>query len=183
MSKKTIGVIVGSARKESYNKKVAQLVCGFLQPEFEIKNFEIAGLPLFNQDYDDEGHTPKEWQAFREDVAAADAYLFVTPEYNRSFPALIKNALDIASRPYGQNRWNGKPCGVISVSTGAIGGFGANNHLRQVLNFLNMHAMSQPEVYVGKFLDLLDANGEVGQGTKAFLKSYAEAFSQWVNKF
>lgn len=183
MEKKVIGVLVGSARRESYNKKIALEICKYLQPEFEIAIPDLALLPLFNQDYDDDGNTPPTWQAFRAAVAAMDAFLFVTPEYNRSVTPLMKNALDIASRPPGQNCWQGKPGGIVSVSPSAMGGFGSNQHLRQSMSFLNVFMLQQPEAYIGNVGSLFDEGGKLVERTRDFLQKYAEAFSAWVKRF
>ena len=147
MAKVKIGIVVGSARRDSFSGQAARLLATMLPEHLEAHTLQIDQLPMFNQDYDDYGATPAAWQTFRQEVGEMAAYLFVTPEYNRSYPPLIKNALDIASRPYGQNAWAGKPGAVISVSPGKMGGFGANHHLRQVLSFLNVYVMQQPEVY------------------------------------
>lgn len=182
--KKTMGILVGSARRESYNGMVARALSDMLSDRFEVKTPAIGGLPLFNQDYDDDGAPPAAWQAFRDEIGGCDAYLFVTPEYNRSIPPVLKNALDVASRPYGQNKWGGKPGAVISASPGKIGGFGANHHLRQVLSFLDVYTMQQPEVYLGEVGDLFDADGNMtNEGTKGFLRSVADAFAGWIANF
>ena len=140
---------------------------------------EIGQLPLYNQDQDD--NPPAAWTDFRERVKATDAVLFVTPEYNRSVPAPLKNALDVGSRPYGQSCWNGKPGAVVSASPGAIGGFGANHHLRQSLVFLNVPAMQQPEAYIGGADKLFDANGKLANdGTRSFLQQFMRAFADWI---
>lgn len=184
MKTQKIGVLVGSARKGAYSRAVAETITAMLPEGYAPSIISIADLPMFNQDYDDEGSTPAEWKRFRKDIAEADAYLFVTPEHNRSFPALLKNALDIASRPYGQNVWSGKPAAIVSVSPGAIGGMAANHHLRQVLSFLNMYTMQQPECYVSNIASALDDKGTVTDGkTVAFLKSFADAYAHWVAKF
>lgn len=183
MEKKVIGVLVGSARRESYNKKIALEICKYLSDEFEISMPELAILPLFNQDYDDDGNPPPAWQTFRNAVSGMDAFLFVTPEYNRSVTPLMKNALDIASRPFGQNRWQGKPGGIVSVAPGAIGGFGSNQHLRQSMSFLNVFMLQQPEAYIGNAASLFDEDGRVVERTRDFLQKYAEAFSAWVKRF
>ena len=134
---------------------------------------------MYNQDLD--ATPPASWTAFRAAIKAADAVLFVTPEYNRSVPAVLKNAIDIGSRPYGQSVWSGKPGAVVTSSMGGIGGFGANHHLRQSLVFLNVPVMQQPEAYIGGAHELFDANGEVVKETTAdFLKSFAQAFAVWV---
>lgn len=175
MSKK-IGIIVGSLRKGSFTRSIANELKAQLPEGYEGKFLEIAQLPLFDQDYEAEGATPESYVHFRKEVEACDAFIFATPEYNRSFPAAIKNALDVASRPYGSSKWNGKPAAVVSVSPGAIGGFGANHHLRQVLTFLNVQPVQQPEAYIGSVMGLLDENGKVkNEDTRALLKSVVTA--------
>jgi chromate reductase len=183
MNKIRIGVLVGSARKDSYSRKIAALICDRMPGVFEMRMMDIGSLPMYNQDYDDEGRTPAEWIAFREAVKSLDGVLLVTPEYNRSFPPLLKNALDIASRPYGQNAWNGKPGAIISVSPGKMGAFGASQHLRQVAAFLNILLMQQPEAYIGEAAALFDERGAFkNEGTGKFLADYAAAFAAWVEK-
>ena len=173
---KKIGIIVGSLRKASFTKSVAEAMLSLLPAGYEGKVIPIGHLPLFNQDFDDEGTTPESYTAFRKEIEGYDAFIFATPEYNRSYPAVIKNALDVASRPYGQNKWNGKPAAIVSVSPGAIGGFGANHHLRQVLTFLNLQPVQQPEAYVGNVTALLDDQGKVkSDDTRAFLKTVVGA--------
>ena len=144
MSRK-IGVLVGSLRKESYSKKVAQALHDLAPESLALENVEIGQLELYNQDFDDEGKTPQSWQVFRNKMKRYDGFIFVTPEYNRSIPAVIKNAIDIGSRPYGQNVFDSKPGAVVSVSPSPIGGFGANHALRQLMVFLNLPMMQQPE--------------------------------------
>jgi chromate reductase len=142
---------------------------------------EIGQLPLYNQDLDQT--PPAEWQAFRARIRAADAILFVTPEYNRSVPGVLKNAIDVGSRPHGQSVWAHKPAAVMSVSPGAIGGFGANHHLRQSFVFLDMPAMQQPEAYIGHATSLFDANGELAnEGTRDFFRSFMTAFAAWIDR-
>ena len=175
MSKK-IGIIVGSLRKGSFTRSIANELKAQLPEGYEGEFLEIAQLPLFDQDYEAAGATPESYVDFRKQVEACDAFIFATPEYNRSFPAAIKNALDVASRPYGSSKWNGKPAAVVSVSPGAIGGFGANHHLRQVLTFLNVQPVQQPEAYIGSVMVLLDENGKVkNEDTRALLKSVVTA--------
>jgi len=181
MSKK-IGVVVGSLRKEAFTKQIAEELKRVAPGSLEFENIEIGHLEMFNQDYDDEGNTPESWKAFRENLKKFDGFLFITPEYNRSFPAVIKNALDVGSRPYGQSMWNGKPSAVVSVSPGAIGGFGANHHLRQVLVFLNIPTLPA-EAYIGDVMSLYDENGKLNADTEGFLKSFMASFEEWVNKF
>src|SRR4051794_19031026 len=155
METRDVTVIVGSLRKDSINRKIANALAELAPSKLKLSIIEIEHLPLYNPDREQE--PPREWSQFRERIRAADAVLFVTPEYNRSIPAPLKNALDLGSRPYGQSAWNGKPGAVVSASPGAVGGFGANHHLRQSLVFLNVPAMPQPEVYLGNADQLFDA--------------------------
>ena len=174
-----VAVLVGSLRKESINRKVAAALCELAPPLLKPEIIEIGQLPLYNQDQD--ANPPAVWSAFRQRIKGADAVLFVTPEYNRSVPASLKNAINVASRPYGQSAWNGKPGAVVSASPGAIGGFGANHHLRQSLVFLNVPAMQQPEAYIGGADKLFDGNGNlVNDGTRKFLQDFMRAFSDWI---
>jgi chromate reductase len=174
-------VVVGSLRAESLNLKLARCLVALAPPALKLEIVPIGNLPLFNPDL--EARPLPEWVAYKERVKKADAVLFVTPEHNRSVPAALKNALDMASRPYGQSAWNGKPAAIVSASPGAIGGFGANHHLRQMLVFLNMPAMPQPEAYVGHADKLFDAAGKLtNHDTKIFLKSFLAAFEKWIEK-
>jgi chromate reductase len=174
-----VAVLVGSLRKDSLNRRMAHALAELAPPALELSIVEIGHLPLYNSD--EETNPPLAWLAFRERIRAADAVLFVTPEYNRSVPAALKNALDVGSRPSGQSAWNGKPGAVVSVSPGALGGFGANHHLRQSLVFLNVPAMQQPEAYVGGADKLFDATGRlVNEATRTFLQKFMQAFAVWV---
>jgi chromate reductase len=174
-----VAVIVGSLRKGSINRQVANALVGLAPANLQLSIVEIGQLPLYNQDLDED--PPAEWAAFRARVKACDAVLFVTPEYNRSVPAALKNALDVASRPYGQNAWSGKPGAVVSASPGAVGGFGANHHLRQSLVFLNVPAMQQPEVYLGGADKLFDGNGLlINDRTRDYLQGFMKAFAAWI---
>jgi len=180
---KKIAVIVGSLRKESYNRKMAKALIALAPESLKLEIVEIGGLPLYDQDLDDEGRPPAAWTAFREQLKPFDGVLFVTPEYNRSVPGALKNAIDVGSRPYGQSVWAGKPGAVMTVSPGAIGGFGANHHLRQSLVFLDVPAMHQPEAYIGGAAQLFDANGNISNdSTSGFLKNFMNAFAAWVEK-
>ncbi|HWE74554.1 MAG TPA: NAD(P)H-dependent oxidoreductase [Stellaceae bacterium] len=177
---KDIVVIVGSLRKESFNRKMANALVGLAPASLKLEIVEIGQLPLYNQDLDPD-NAPPTWNEFRARVKKADGVLFVTPEYNRSVPAPLKNAIDVGSRPYGQSVWDKKPAAVVSVSPGAIGAFGANHHLRQSLVFLNMPAMQQPEAYVGGADKLFDAAGKIiNDGTRGFLTKFMAAFADWV---
>jgi len=175
-----VAVIVGSLRNDSINRKVANALAELAPERLKLSIVEIGQLPIYNQDVDE--NPPAEWTAFRERIRAADAVLFVTPEHNRSVPAALKNALDIGSRPYGKSAWSGKPGAVVSASPGAIGGFGANHHLRQSLVFLNVPAMAQPEAYIGGADKLFDAAGKLtNDGTRKFLAGFLQSYSAWVS--
>ncbi len=179
---KTIGIFVGSLRKGSYNRTIAEAIASFLPAGYEGRIIEIGDLPLYNPDLDDAGTPPAAWQRLRDEARPLDGVLFVTPEYNRSVPAVLKNALDVGSRPYGQSVWDGKPGAVASVSPGGIAGFGANHHLRQSLVFLNVLTLQQPEAYIGNVMSFVDENGTItSEDTKGFLKSFAEALANWVD--
>jgi chromate reductase len=180
-TKRKVAVIVGSLRKESYNRKMAQALIGLAPPELELGIEEIRDLPFYNQDH--EANPPPEVVAFKERIAQSDAVLFVTPEYNRSVPGVLKNALDIASRPYGKSAWSGKPAAVVSVSPGAIGGFGANHHLRQSLVFLDMPALQQPEAYITNCAPLFDNKGTLThESTRTYLTKFLQAFARWIER-
>jgi len=178
---RNVAVIVGSLRKGSFSR-MAALALAKLAPEgMTLKIVEIGDLPLYNQDADAEGAPPAQWVAFREAVMATDAVLFVTPEYNRSVPGALKNAIDVGSRPYGKSVWSGKPAAIMSISPGVIGGFGANHHLRQSLVFLDMPILQQPEAYVGGAATLFGPDGElVNDGTRTFFKSFIDAFAALI---
>ncbi len=174
-----IGVLIGSLRKDSFNRKIARTLTLLAPKSLDMQIIEIGKLPFFNQD--DEATPPGAWVKFREAIKSLDGFLLVTPEYNRSVPAALKNALDVGSMPYGQSVWSGKPCAVVSASVGAIGGFGANHHLRQSLVYLNTPCMQQPEVYLSFVDKLFDDKGNMNnEGTKTFLGQFMEAFATWV---
>ena len=181
MKPKKIAVFAGSLRKESFSRKMAITLAALAPEPLKLEIIEIGGLPLYNQDLEE--NPPVAWTEFRKRVAAFDGFLFVTPEYNRSVPGALKNAIDVGSRPYGKSVWNGKPGAVMSVSPGAIGGFGANHHLRQSLVFLNVPAMQQPEAYIGNAAALFDDKGNlINDTTREFLKTFMKAFAGWVEK-
>lgn len=174
-----IAIVVGSLRKASWNRKIADAIIANAPAGVSFNFVEIGDLPFFNEDL--EANPPAPWVRFRQDIAAADAVLFVTPEYNRSVPAALKNAIDVGSRPYGQSVFSGKPAAVISGSMGGIGGFGANHHLRQSLAFLNMPTLPAPEAYIGVVHELFDANGQVkSDATRGFFVTFANAFVKWI---
>jgi chromate reductase len=181
MAKLNIAILVGSLRKESYNRKMANTLIMLAPEELELEILSIGDLPFYNEDL--ETSPPAEWVEFRSKLKTFDGLLFVTPEYNRSVPGVLKNALDVGSRPYGKSSWDGKPAAVVSVSPGNIGGFGANHHLRQSLVFLNVPAMPQPEAYIGGAASLFDAGGTLtNESTRTFLRSFMAAFARWVEK-
>jgi len=182
MTKRTIGVLVGSLRQNSFSKKVAQYLGTMLEERFDVKFIGIGSLAMYNQDFDDPQKTPPEWLHFREEIKASDAVLFVTPEYNRSMPAVLKNALDIGSRPAGESVWGAKPGAVVSVSPGRIGGFGCNNHLRQTATWLNIYMMQQPEAYIGDVANMVDVDGVTSEWLQGFLRKFADSFGAWIDK-
>ena len=178
---RNVAVIVGSLRKDSFNRKMALALAAIAPQGLKLEIVEIGQLPLYNQD--DDASPPAPSAAFKQKIAEADAVLFVTPEYNRSVPGVLKNAIDIASRPYGKSAWSGKPAAVMSVSPGAIGGFGANHHLRQMLVFLDMPALQQPEAYVGGAGDMFDESGGFKKPeTRQFADKFMAAFAAWIER-
>lgn len=182
MAISSVAVFVGSLRKASLSRKTAHALAGLAPSGIQLQIVEIGDLPIYNQDLEDEDPPPAAWTAFRDKVHGFDAVLFVTPEYNRSVPAVLKNALDVGSRPYGKSVWNGKPGAVISVSPGSMGGFGANHHLRQSLVFLNVPTLQQPEAYIGAAGSLFDEDGAlVNERTREFLTDFASQFAAWID--
>lgn len=174
-------VLVGSLRKASLNGLLANALISLAPASMKLEIVEIGQLPFFNEDL--EAAPPAQWTAFRQRVKAADAVLFVTPEYNRSVSAALKNALDVGSRPYGSSVWDRKPGAIASCSPSAIGAFGANHHLRQSLVFLNVPTMQQPEAYIGHADKLFDEHGKlVNDGTGKFLQTFMQAFANWVER-
>lgn len=180
MASRKIAVIVGSLRKDSFNRKVAKALMLLAPPTLDMEIVEIGQLALYNQDED--ANPPATYTEFREKIKGVDGVLFCTPEYNRSVPAALKNAIDVGSRPYGHSAWNGKPCGIVSASPGGLGAFGANHHLRQSLVFLNMPAMQQPEAYLSNVGAQFDGDTLTSDATKAFLQTYIDAFATWVER-
>lgn len=180
MATRKIAVIVGSLRKESFNRRVAKTLMLLAPSTLDMEIVEIGKLAMYNQD--DDATPPPLYTEFRDRIRAVDGVLFCTPEYNRSVPAVLKNAIDVGSRPYGNSAWNGKPCAVVSVSPGATGGFGANHHLRQSLVFLNMPAMQQPEAYINNVGKLYDGETLTDENTKAFMQNIIDSFATWVER-
>jgi len=181
-SPKNVALLVGSLRKGSFSRKLALALKAMAPASLAFELVEIGNLPLYNQDLDPDS-PPAEWVEFRRRVGSTDAVLFVTPEYNRSVPGVLKNAIDVGSRPYGKSVWSKKPCGVISVSPSAIGGFGANHHLRQSLVFLDMPVLQQPEAYIGGADKLFAEDGSISNpSTKEFMGKYLAAFEPWIGR-
>jgi len=181
MTTRKIAVIVGSLRKDSFTRKVAQSMIELAPANLALEIVEIRDLPLYNQD-DETDHPPAAFTAFRERIRQADGILFCTPEYNRSVPGALKNAIDVGSRPYGKAAFADKPCAVVSVSPGALGGFGANHHLRQMLPFLNMPCMPAPEAYVGNVGAKYDGERLVDDASRAFFQTFIDAFAAWIDQ-
>jgi chromate reductase len=175
----SVAVLVGSLRKDSINRKVTGALIELAPKSMKLALIEIGGLSLYNPD--DEAYPHVAWTKFREKINAVDAVLFVTPEYNRSVPAALKNALDVGSRPFVKNVWNDKPCAVVSASPGAIGGFGANHHLRQSLVALNAPTMAAPEIYIGGADKLFDEGGKlINDDMRKRLQQFMQAFNDWI---
>ncbi|CAI8843317.1 2-hydroxy-1,4-benzoquinone reductase [Methylocaldum szegediense] len=180
MSGYQIAVIVGSLRKESFNRKLADAVIRLAPAEFSFKQLKIDDLPLYNQD--DDGNQAEPVKRLKNEIKAAQGLLFVTPEYNRSIPGVLKNAIDHASRPYGQNAWAGKPAGVLGASIGAIGTAIAQQHLRNVLAYLDVPALGQPEAFIQVREGLFDEDGNIGAASKDFLQDWMDRYVAWVKK-
>ena len=181
MPARRVAVVVGSLRKDSFTRRVAQALQQLQPASLHLEIVEIRDLALYDQDV--EASPPGPWVAFRDSVRPCDAVLFLTPEYNRSIPGALKNAIDVGSRPYGKSVWSGKPCGVVSTSPGALGGFGANHHLRQCLVFLDMPVLQQPELYVGGVDKLVEAGGKVtSEATREFFAKYLATFASWIER-
>jgi chromate reductase len=179
MTTRKIAVVVGSLRKASFSRKVAQAMVAAAPPSLQCSFVEIGELPLYNEDLD--GQPPAAWTRFRDEVKACAGILFCTPEYNRSLPGVLKNAIDVGSRPYGQSVFDGLPAAVVSVTPHQLGAFGANHALRQAFVFLNMPALQQPEAYIGNAESLFDAQGGLKkEETREFFAKFMAAFAQWV---
>ena len=173
--------IVASLRRQSLSRRLALALASVASEALAVDLVPIGGLALYNQDED--SNPPAPWLEFRERVRRADAVLFVTPEYNRSMPGALKNAIDVGSRPYGQSAWNGKPCAVVSCSPGVQGAFGANHHLRQCLVFLNMPVMQQPEAYIGGVDKVVDEQGGfTNPSTGEFCRGFMSSFERWIHR-
>jgi chromate reductase len=180
MSQYNIAVIVGSIRKDSLNQKLADALAKLAPPEFSFSKVRIDDLPLYNQD--DDGQPAAAVTRLRKEVAAADGLLFLTPEYNRSIPGVLKNAIDHASRPWGQSVWTGKPAGVLGISVGAIGTALAQQHLRNILACLDVPTLGQPEVFLQGKEGLFEADGNIGADSRAFLQGWVDRYVSWVKR-
>ena len=179
MAQTRIAVIVGSLRKESFNRQLADALPG-LAPGVEFTQLRIDDLPLYNQD--DDGTPAESVKRLKREIAAAAGVIFVTPEYNRSMPGVLKNAIDHASRPYGQSAWAGKPAGVLGVSIGAAGTAMAQQHLRNVLAYLDMPTLAQPEVFIQHKEGLFGADGKLGESSAKFVKGWMDAYLAFVKR-
>jgi chromate reductase, NAD(P)H dehydrogenase (quinone) len=178
-----VAVIVGSLRKGAYTRLMARTLPELAPASLKLFDVQIGDLPLYNQDLET-ATPPPAWKTFRDEVMAAEAILFVTPEYNRSMPGALKNALDVGSRPWGQSAWNGKPAGVISLTPGALGAMASNHHLRQVLLAVNLAAMPYPEAYIPGAASLFDETGKLSNtDTRQFLGTFMQAFAAWIGRF
>lgn len=173
-----IALVVGSLRRESFNRRLATALESLAPPEFKLRQLEIGDLPLYNQDDDANPSAPV--LRLKSEIAASQGIIFVTPEYNRSVPGVLKNAIDHASRPYGKSAWAGKPAGVIGVSVGAIGTSTAQQHLRNILAYLDMPTLGQPEAFLQAKEGLFDADGNVGPSSLPFAQSWMKAYAAWV---
>lgn len=183
MSTKKIAVLIGSLRKDSINRKFAHELIALAPATLQFEFIDIGGLALYNPDLDDDGQAPAAWSTFRAALATVDGVLIISPEYNRSMPAAIKNALDVGSRPAGHSIWSGKAGGVVTVSPGGVGGFGANHAIRQALVALNVATMPAPEAYIGGATKMLDENGKVNnEQTRDVLRKFITAYAAWVEK-
>ncbi len=180
MSAYTIAVITGSLRRDSFNRKLAHALAKLAPADFSFHEVEIGDLPLYNQD-DDASPAPQV-SRLKSEITAAHGLIFVTPEYNRSIPGVLKNAIDHASRPYGQNAWKGKPAGVIGVSIGAIGTAVAQQHLRNILAYLEVPTLEQPEAYIQAKDGLFDADGNIGPASRDFLQGWVDRFAAFVKQ-
>lgn len=182
MTTSSVAVFEGCRHKASLKRKIAQAIAALAPASVRQEVVEIGDPPIYNRDLDDDATPPAVWTAFRDKVRGFDAVLFVRPEYNRSVPAVLKNSLDVGSRPYGKNVWNGKPGAMVSVSPDALSGFGANHHLRQSLVFLNVPTLQQPEAYVGRAGALFDNTGALmNERTLEFLADFSRRFAAWID--
>lgn len=175
-----IAVIVGSLRKDSYNRKLVKAIVKLAPSEFSFKEVQICDLPLYSQD--DDMSPVESVKRLKAEIVASQGFLFATPEYNRSIPGVLKNAIDHASRPYGQSAWQGKPAGIIGITPGAAGTAMAQQHLRNILAYLDVSTMGQPEAFIQLKDGFFDIDGNIGVGSKDFLQKWMECYVAWINK-
>jgi chromate reductase len=180
MSPYQIAVVVGSIRRESFNRRLADGMIKLAPPELSFEHIKISDLPLYNQD--DDAQQAASVIRLKQAIKAAHGLLFVTPEYNRSIPGVLKNAIDHASRPYGESAWAGKPAGIMGVSVGAIGTAVAQQHLRSVLACLDVATLGLPEVYVQIREGVFDDGGNIGAFSKPLLQAWMDRYVAWVKK-
>ncbi|MEO6146622.1 MAG: NAD(P)H-dependent oxidoreductase [Sulfuriferula sp.] len=180
MSQYQIAVIVGSLRKDSFNRKLASAMAKLAPPEFSFKQLQISDLPLYDQD--DDANQAESVKRLKAEITAAQGVLFITPEYNRSISGVLKNAIDHASRPYGQSAWTGKPAGILGASVGPHGTAMAQQHLRNILASLDMPTLGQPEAYIHAREGLFDEAGDIGEGSRKLLQNWMERYVSWVKK-
>ena len=180
MTQTRIAVIVGSLRRESLNRKLATALCRLGPEAFEFTQLEIGDLPLYNQDDDANQHANV--QRLKRELSQSHGVLFVTPEYNRSMPGVLKNAIDHASRPYGKSAWAGRPAGVIGISVGSIGTAVAQQHLRNTLAYLDMPTLGQPEAFLHAKEGFFDADGNIGEGSRDFLRKWMDSYVAWITR-
>ena len=180
MAQYSIAVVVGSLRRDSFNRKLATAIAKLAPAEFSFQQLQIGDLPLYNQD--DDANQAESVKRLKGQIAGSQGLLFVTAEYNRSIPGVLKNAIDHASRPYGQNAWGGKPAGVIGVSVGAIGTAMAQQHLRNVLAYLDVPTLGQPEAFIQAKDGLFDASGNIGEDSKKLLQQWVDTYVAWVKR-
>ena len=180
---RNVGVLVGSLRKASHSRRLAHALAALAPPTLAFHPIELGAMSLYNQD-DETSSPPQPWTAFRDDIRRCDALLFVTPEYNRSIPSVLKNAIDVGSRPKGSAAWDAKPAAIVSNSPGVLGGFGANHHLRQCLMCVNVAVMPAPEAYIGGVDKLFDDEGAISNPTtRDFLTQFMQRFADWVERY
>lgn len=180
---KKIGLIAGSLRKASFSKKIAEALLPMAPEGYTFNLLSLENLPVYNQDFDDDKNPPESYTELRKQLQAMDGFIFITPEHNRSVPAVLKNVIDIGSRPYGKSVWEGKPAAIFSSSPGSISGYGANHHLRQSFVFLNIPTMQQPEVYIPEVDKLFDDEGNIkNKETKQLLEKAVAAYIKWFEK-
>ena len=180
MSLYRIAVLVGSLRRDSFNRKLASAVALLAPSDFTFQQLALDDLPLYNQD--DDAHQAGPVKRLKEDIQNASALLFVTPEYNRSIPGVLKNAIDHASRPYGQNSWEGKPAGILGMSVGTLGTALAQQHLRNILAYLDIPTMGQPEAFIQAQDDFFDKDGQIGPASVEFMQDWMDRYVAWVKK-